>query len=337
MATDYAQAVRQGAAAAARLHRDLGVRSRIESEGGAVNVFGHIHDVGVPLLLRPLKNLLGAFLNVPVPGILITTERPLSVQRFTAAHELGHCVLEHEPSLDDEESVLRRMPINLGPGHKFQEVEADGFAVAFLLPKWLLAMHLRRQGWLIDDLRRPNVVYQLGLRLGVSYEATCWTLVRYRMIPAKLARELMSTRPKALKEALLSDYRPQNYHGDVWLLTERDAGARIDGSQNDLFVLKLTEHSNGGYLWNFDKLRSSGFAIVSNEVDAVDAESIGDSGIRRVTAQPPEYYRGRLVLDERRPWDPKQTLTRLEMEMDFTGPERAGLSRAERRRVLEAA
>lgn len=336
MARDYAQAVRHGAAEAARLHRDLGVRSRLESEGGAMNVFGLIHDLSIPLLLRPLNGLLGAYLNTPAPGILVTTERPLSVQRFTAAHELGHCVLAHEPSLDDEDSILRRMPLNLGPGHEFQEVEADGFAVAFMLPKWLLALHMGRQGWVIDDLRRPNVVYQLSLRLGASYAAVCWTLARYKMITPKLAHELLRTMPKTLKEMLLAKYRPAHYRGDVWLLTERDAGARIDGSRHDLFVLKLTEHSNGGYLWNFDELQASGFAIVSNEMEVIESESIGDPGVRRITAQPPEEYRGRVVLDERRPWDPTQNLTRLELDMDLTGPEEAGLSRAERRRMLEA-
>ena len=117
-------------------------------------------------------------------------------------------------------------------------------------------------------------------------------------------------------------------------MTERDAGTRIDGSRNDLFVLKLNEHSNGGYLWNIDDLRESGFAIVDDEVVETDAESDGDPGVRRVTAQPPANYRGQLVLDEVRPWDLEQTLTRLELILDFTGPEVEGLSRVERRERL---
>lgn len=337
MVTEYAKAVRHGAAEAARLHRNLNIRARLESEGGAINVFGLIHELNVPLLLRPLQGLLGAYINVPSPGILVTTERQLSIQRFTAAHELGHCRLQHEPSLDDEDSILRRMPINLAPGHDHQEVEADAFAVAFMMPKWLLALHMRRQDWVVSDLRRSNVVYQLSLRVGASYEALCWTLVRYRLITAKLAREILSIKPKALKEALLAEYRPENYRGDVWLLTEHDADTRIDGSRHDLFVLKLTERSNGGYLWNLDELRDSGFAIVSNEAEGVETKSIGDSGVRRITAQPPSEFRGHVVLDESRPWDRTQRLSRLELELDFTGPEEAGLSRAERRQMLEAA
>lgn len=59
----------------------------------------------------------------------------MSVQRFTAAHELGQFRLKHQPSLDDE-SVLRRMPIQAPPEDDFQGVEADAFAVEFKMPRW---------------------------------------------------------------------------------------------------------------------------------------------------------------------------------------------------------
>ena len=59
-----------------------------------------------------------------------------------------------------------------------------------------------------------------------------------------LARELQQMQPRELKVGLLEDYRPQDYRGDVWLLTERDAGTRIDGSRNDLTCTGL-EHKLG--------------------------------------------------------------------------------------------
>jgi hypothetical protein len=252
MASDYASAVRAGTMAAGRLHRELDTRALIETQGGSVDVFGAIHAVGLPLLLRPLKGLLGAYLSAPAPGVLVTTERPMSIQRFTAAHELGHFSMRHEPSLDDE-SILRRMPMSPEPGNNFEETEADAFAIAFMMPKWLVLAHSARQGWQIDHFRRPNVVYQLSLRIGASYEATCRTLVRYNLISPSVMTDLLRTQPRSLKVDLLKDYRPDNYRGDVWLLTERDAGSRIDGSRNDLFVLQLEEHSGGGYLWDLDQ------------------------------------------------------------------------------------
>ena len=130
---DYASAVRQATLAAARLHRDLGSEAVLTRAGGNVDVFAVLAKLGVPMLLRPLSGLLGAFLRDPMPGILITTERPLSVQRFTAAHELGHFRMKHQPSLDDE-TILRRSPFGLRPGYDVQEVEADAFAVRLYDP-----------------------------------------------------------------------------------------------------------------------------------------------------------------------------------------------------------
>lgn len=336
MASNYASAVRAGTMAAARLHQQLDLRSRIEKHGGNVDVFDAIHSIDLPLLLRPLQGLLGAYINDPGPGVLVTTQRPMSVQRFTAAHELGHFSLGHQPSLDDD-SILRRSAPNTPSSGNFQEVEADAFATAFMMPKWLIAWHSSRQGWISSRFTQPEIIYQLALRIGASYEATCWTLVRLQLITETAAQTLIGTPPRNLKIALLDTYRPQDYRGDVWLLTERDAGTSIDGSRNDLFVLRLQEHSAGGYLWNLDQLKASGFAIVRDELEAVSADSVGDTVTRRVTASPPDLYRGTIALDERRPWEPHPPLSSLDVEFDLTGPEEEGLSRAERRRLLEAA
>lgn len=322
--------------AAARLHQRLDLRKQIELRGGNIDVFGSIHSVELPLLLRPLQGLLGAYLNDPEPGVLVTTQRPMSIQRFTAAHELGHFWLRHQPSLDDE-SILRRMPMMGYPAENFQEMEADAFAVMFMMPRWLITWHADRQSWTVNDFKRPDIIYQLALRIGASYEATCWTLVRHRLIQQPLARELLQTQPRAMKAALLETYRPQDYRGDVWLLTDRDAGTRIDGSRNDLFVLRLEEHSGGGYLWDIDQLRASGFAVVRDQLEAIDKEGVGGPVIRRITAAPPDMQRGCLSLHERRPWDPDPPLSSLKVDFDLTGPEEEGLSRAERRSLLEAA
>src|SRR5258705_7180918 len=128
--------------------------------------------------------------------------------------------------------------------------------------------------------------------MGASYEATCWTLALYNLIDRRQASELVDAKPKVIKTALLAQYTPQDYRGDVWLLTERDAGTRIDGSRGDLFVLRLAEHSGGGYLWDIDQLKASGFGIVLDELQAIDSEGIGGAVVRRVTASPPDTHRG---------------------------------------------
>jgi hypothetical protein len=339
MADTYAEAVRNGTMAAARLHVQSGTRVGLQGNGGNIDVFGTAVSEHLPLLLRPLKGLLGAYLPDPIPGVLVTTQRPLAIQRFTAAHELGHFKMGHRPSLDDE-SILRRMAMTTvvpASDPDFQEVEADAFAVAFLIPKWLIEWHCQRQGWIAKDLATPAIAYQLSLRLGISYEAISWTLERYRLISGAAGKALRNIQPRQLKVALLENYRPTNYRGDVWTLTERDADTRIGGSRNDHFVLRLNERSGGGYLWNIDQLRASGFAILRDDRENPDPAGIGGPVVRHVTAGLEQPTRGQLSLNECRPWQPTVPITQVTLNYDFTGPEEEGLSRAERRQLLEAA
>lgn len=337
MARSYAEAVRNGTAAASRLQRRLDLQNRLEAEPGAVDVFAVIAELDVPLVLRPLKGLLGAFLNSPTPGIMVTTERPLSIQRFTAAHELGHCLMAHQPSLDDEDQILRRAPTQSDARNGYQETEADAFAVALMMPRWLILAHCARHSWQVNELKAPDVVYQLSIRLGASYEATVRTLERYSLIDASTRTDLLQVRPRALKAALLEDFVPPSYRGDVWLLTESDQGGRIEGSRNDLFVLKLTELGSAGYLWDFDTLSESGFTIVRDTRVAQSSDGVGDPNVRRVLASPNEGARGLVHLEQRRPWLVDSPVSVLTLPFDLTGPEESGLSRAERRQLLAAA
>ena len=336
MDANYRIAIRKGVMAAERLHRQLGSRDRVEIEGGNIDVFGVIIQLEVQLLFRPLEGLLGVYMCEPAPGILVTTKRSLSIQRITAAHELGHFRLNHEPSLDDE-NILRRYPLVTRTGYGLQEMEADAFAVGFLIPRWLIAWHVKRQGWQADCFADPHIVYQLSLRLGASFEATWRALQRYNLITSGMARDLVKVKVRSLKEALLKNYLPPDYRRDVWLLTERDEDTLINGSQHDLFVLQLEEHSGSGYLWDAKELKRSGFSVVCDVREEVDAVGIGNPAYRRLTAILEEPHRGRVSLGECRPWQPGRPLNRFEIDYDLTGPEDEGYSRAERRMVFEAA
>ncbi|VVB42670.1 hypothetical protein RHCH11_RHCH11_00306 [Beijerinckiaceae bacterium RH CH11] len=206
-----------------------------------------------------------------------------------------------------------------------------------MLPKWLIIGHCARQGWRTVDLLRPDVVYQLSLRLGASYEATSRTLERYKLINQSQREDLLKIKPRVLKADLLRDYRPADYKGDVWLLTERDQAGHIDGSRNDLFVVRLEERSASGYLWNFDQLEATGFALLRDMRESDDLEGIGSPVVRRVTAAPEDGPTGRLELQECRPWQTDASIAKLGLDFDLSGPEEIGLSRAERRQMLEAA
>jgi Zn-dependent peptidase ImmA (M78 family) len=334
---DNRAAILTGAKAASTLQRDLGIREQVKkSGGGRVDVFGAIAKLGATLMFQPLDKLLGAYLPGDEVGVLITTRRPLPVQRFTGAHELGHLYMQHDPSLDDE-NILRRAPFSLSDARSQQEREADAFASMFLTPAWLLALNLERQRWTARDLSDPTSVYQTSLRLGTSYQATCYALERHKVIGRDMRAKLIEVEPKTIKQHLLTGYEPPDWRSDVWLLTQRDEGRLIEGGRNDLFVVKLRENSGAGYLWDFDQLRNAGFALVRDNREVANPEAVGGVLTRTVTARSEDRVQGEVMLQEARPWMADAPLHRLLLRYDMRGPESPGMWEPELKRVLRAA
>jgi hypothetical protein len=338
---DNREAILIGAKAAHTLHLDLGVRESLERVGGGrIDVFGAVGRLGGTLMFQKLDKLLGAYVPAEEPGVepgvLVTTQRTLRIQRFTCAHELGHLYLRHEPSFDDE-GILRRAPFSQTPGVGRQEREADAFASMFLAPSWLLALIVERQHWPSDALADPVTAYQVSLRLGTSYAATCYVLERHKTINRTQREHLLSFEPKAIKSSLLHGYEPPDWHSDVWLLTDRDEGAFIEGGRHDLFVVRLRENSGAGYLWSFDELKAAGFALVADDQESEGPECVGGILTRRVTARSNTRTRGEVTLQESRPWLPQRPLHELHLHYDLRGPEEPGMWEPEQRRALQVA
>ena len=334
---DNRESILKGAKAANTLHRDLGVRETLERNSGSrVDVFDAVSKVGGTLMFQELDRLLGAYVPADEPGVLITTQRALPIQRFTCAHELGHLYMRHSPSLDDD-GILRRAPFAANSKLDPQEREADAFASMFLAPSWLLALIAQRQGWAPQSLSEPATAYQLSLRLGTSYAATIYALERHQAISRGQRELLLSSEPKVIKKSLLSGYEPPDWRSDVWLLSNRDEGARIEGGRNDLFVVRLRENSGAGYLWSFDELKAAGFAVVADDQESDDAESVGGILTRRVTARSNRRTHGKVTLSESRPWLPHKPLHELHLQYDLRGPEEPGMWEPELRRALQVA
>lgn len=334
---DNREAILRGAKAAHTLHRDLGVREPLErSGGGRIDVFGAIGRLGGTLMFQKLDKLLGAYVPAEERGVLITTQRPLPVQRFTGAHELGHLYMRHEPSLDDE-GILRRAPFSATSRVERQEREADAFASMFLAPSWLLALIVQRQRWQAKRLADPVTAYQLSLRLGTSYTATCYVLERHKAINRTQCERLLSFEPKTIKRSLLHGYEPPDWRSDVWLLTDRDEGAFVEGGRNDLFVVCLRENSGAGYLWSFDELKAAGFALVTDDQEADETQCVGGILTRKVTARSSQRTQGEVTLQESRPWLPHKPLQKFHLRYDLRGPEQPGMWEPDLRRVLQAA
>lgn len=172
---------------------------------------------------------------------MITTKRGLHIQRFTAAHELGHLLLDHEGSVDKD--ILERDPFALSDNRDLHEIAAEAFAAEFLLPRWLYRHHVRNQGWTVEhDLMNPDVVYQLSLRMGASYEATCWGLLGHQILSYAQVNSLRDARVAHLKTKLGGDFRPGSAWSDVWRLTAKDSGTQLMGNPDDLLRIELDVH-----------------------------------------------------------------------------------------------
>jgi len=328
-------AILRAVAAADRLHRNFGTQDLAARGEGRIDVFHILLAHEIVLVFRPLKNLLGAFLREPDPGVIVTTRRALSIQRFTAAHELGHAVLKHDTTFDDDR-MLARIPFEQKGANDLQEIEADAFASALLMPQWLVASHMRIQGWKPTDLSMAGIVYQLSLRLGTSYSGTCYALRQHRAITHQICQDLLKVPPKRIKEGLARSDLRSTGHSNVWMITERDKDQLIEGSKDDLLVFRLSESSGSGYVWTFNELVSAGMAIVADQRSSLDDDGcFGGSVVREVTAHPADKVRGSPRIQEVRPWNPSGTpCSAVTLRLDLSGPVEGGLLEAERAQIL---
>jgi hypothetical protein len=323
--TTRRDAILNGTSRAAKLHAELGLRESLKNGDRPVDVLAAIGEVGLMVLFQPLDGLLGAYVpTAGTTGMLVTTERSLHIQRFTAAHELGHHLLHHRTtSLDADVGFVARGDPD---GHNLQEIEADAFASEFLLPSWLMAAHVRRHRWGRADLKQPDVVYQLSLRLGVSYAATCWSLSSNSIIKRSDAQKLAAVQPKDSKQRAVPDFKPKTWHSDVWLLSEHDRGVQILGNPDDVLVLRLEEHVTSGYAWDMQAVVDAGLTVEKDERQNVSDVAIGGSVTRRLVVQGPAH--GLLRLEERRPWGSEPSaLSTFEVELAMLGREAKGLPR----------
>jgi Zn-dependent peptidase ImmA (M78 family) len=326
------EAILEGAQAAHRLHAELGTRALVEREGlSCIDVFAVAMRLGAMLLFRRLEGLLGAYVpNPAAPGIIISTQRSLHVQRFTAAHEIGHLFLRHELSLDEEVGLWR------GASRNPREAAADSFASEFMLPKWLYIYHAGRQLWERAALQDPKVVYQLSLRLGASYDATCYGLEGHRILTHSIVAKLRAEEPKRLKLAALAGRAElTNSWADVWTITQADDGLTFQGGPEDIVIFRIPERVSAGYLWDESRLRADGLELLADEREEATEGDCGTAVTRVLVTRVAESREYRVSFAERRPWRPDDAAASLTVSFDMHGKEE-GLPRLARKAIAAA-
>ena len=295
------------------------------------DVIGAVADRNVPLLFRPLDKLWGAFVTVndQARGIIVTTKLPLPIQRFTVAHELGHLLLGHRTSLDEKVGFEGR---NAPASRPAREAAADAFASELLAPKRLVLASAQRHGWTKDQFRLPPNVYQLSLRLGISYRAACWALVPCGILALREADRLRKVPVSELKRALAPPGLTRNPGADVWALTAADSATFIEAGPDDLFAVHVRDRASAGYVWRLVDADAEADVVGERAPDLDHAYGARTSRVLFVKFKTPGVHQ--LVFEHVRPWS-RATLARIGIDIDGHGSEREGWARRTRRDVLE--
>ena len=231
----------QAVASAYELLTDVGIDPTRQ-----VDVFRLCEQLGLWLAFLPLDRLLGAFIREGAGGVLITSERPVTVQRYTAAHELGHWKLGHKTThvFDDESQVFG------ATSDDENESLAQVFAAALLMPPPLVFDTLERLGGVADDVSEVDA-YTVAREAGVSYEAAVRQLANLEIISRDRLSELLDTAPLEIKTRIGRGQRPVTGHADVWPVDEDWHGHRLDVHIDDEAVIFLPENRTTGYRWVF--------------------------------------------------------------------------------------
>ena len=268
-ASPMERARREGARAAQREH--LRLETPLDRQ---VDIFRIIERAGIWLMFQPLPRVFGFYKREnDAAGIIINSSHPASLQRYTAAHEYGHYVLQHSDSIDLEDNITG-VPSLVDE----QEAAAQAFAADFLMPLPLVNNMLRRMKLPINPTRLiASDVYKLSLYLGASYAATITQLVAVRKISSRIATSLRKQRPIGIKETL-SGRRPEEPRADIWILDERDSGQEVSPRVNDEVHVLLGETPSSGYVWQFEtRVGGSDGEAVSNLSLLSDDVELGDS------------------------------------------------------------
>lgn len=237
-----------------------GTRSRVENGYTRVDPITIAESAGIDVMARPLDKLLGAFLREERVGILLNNQRPSGMFHMTCAHELGHFYLGHLTSTDEH--------LDYRSDASEAELEADQFAYALMSPLWLIARILKAQGWGWNSMRDPFIVYQLSLRLGLSYSATLWSLVRLRKLDINVAKILVKHQPAEIKLGLIPQGVSLEANQDVWCVGPRDKDFILEPRPNDRIVANLPSHAAAGYLWSINEAQQEGYTLAPLTIDS---------------------------------------------------------------------
>ncbi|MBP3572439.1 MAG: ImmA/IrrE family metallo-endopeptidase [Clostridia bacterium] len=188
-----------------------------------INPFQILKDTGVIFLLQRYSKLEGVYLPATgdgdYPMVGINADRPITRQRFTAAHELCHHLRDAD----------KQTACPIGQKDKSEQF-ADHFAAALLMPLSELKKQVNRYRTNRTDYITFDNVLEISDYFGVSFEA-CLYRVAYRchaisgdIDASALRKRIGQYRPDSKRKTLGMNYLPLyeglvNAYADVLAFT----------------------------------------------------------------------------------------------------------------------
>ena len=100
-------------------------------------------------------------------------------RRFSIAHEIGHFVLHEDDTYIDKGYRVNFRDLEAGSGTKKEEVEANAFAAALLMPDEWVRDAFKQQPF---DLTEDDGLETLAKKFEVSTQAMTYRLIKLRLI-----------------------------------------------------------------------------------------------------------------------------------------------------------
>jgi Zn-dependent peptidase ImmA (M78 family) len=277
------QAIATASMQAVRLHQTLQT-----PYDQPVDVFMLAQRLGLWLVAQPLDKAFGFYLREQqAAGMVLNSQHPETLQRFTCAHEIGHHVLGHTSHTDDASTLQRMSDLAL------QEHQAQVFAAALLMPGPLVNRTLNRLG--ITGPLRPADIYAASRDMAVSYTAALWGLTALSKINAATAADLARKGPRPAKNALRGGPSLTDARADIWVLDDSANNTTVRCRVGDEIHIRLTEDLGTGHVWTLDTPSESAPTRSAESTDALWWDGGSELVIRRTdTLTPPMQISGPL-------------------------------------------
>ena len=266
-----------------------------------------IEDEDIVLNFQPLDVLAGAYIPVDktlsnASGIIINERLPLTRQRYTAAHELGHYLRGDEASIDTESELFM---------NKYKrddkELIAEEFASCLLMPRGLIKSNLIKMGIAAPQNHHfdSDDIYSLALRMGTSYSATVNRLYTLNFLSREQYHQFIKIKPKRIKETIGKDGLASSWN-DIWEVLESESGSTFNPYIGDVLRVSLPENPATGYVWRI-KTTSESITLFDETWDN-NIEVIGSKGIHNFEFTVDKPGNMTLLIDYYRAWIPDTIL-----------------------------